>query len=144
MQAVRILVALIVGLFVGGFVNSMIITVGPMIIPPPAGVDVTSPETLAASSHLFGPQHFIFPFLAHAVGTFVACVLVCLISPQYKILLAYLVAALFLVGGITVGFLIPAPAWFVFVDLAFAYIPMAYLALKVLKINPLPTDLTTL
>ena len=41
------------------------------IIPPPAGVDVTDTESLRQSIHLFQPKHFIFPFLAHALGTLV-------------------------------------------------------------------------
>ena len=40
------------------------------IISPPKGVDVTTMEGLKAYLHLFEPKHFIFPFLAHALGTF--------------------------------------------------------------------------
>ena len=41
------------------------------VIPPPAGSDVATMEGLKASLHLFEPKHFVFPFLAHALGTLV-------------------------------------------------------------------------
>jgi hypothetical protein len=36
----------------------------------------------------------------------------------------------FLLGGIAAAFMIPAPTWFIILDLVAAYIPMAYLAGK--------------
>lgn len=53
----------------GGGVNMALIILGPSLIPPPAGVDVNSAESLGKAMHLFEPRHFIMPFLAHAVGT---------------------------------------------------------------------------
>ena len=44
-----------------GIVNMGLIIAGPMLVPPPAGVDVSSAESIAASIHLFEPQHFLFP-----------------------------------------------------------------------------------
>jgi hypothetical protein len=65
----RNICAVILGLAVGGAVNMALIKVSPHVIPPPAGVDVTSTKSLSASIHLFEPKHFVFPFLAHALGT---------------------------------------------------------------------------
>ena len=59
--------ALLAGIVIGGGVNMALITLGPSLIPPPAGVDVTSAEGLSKGMHLLEPRHFIMPFLAHAL-----------------------------------------------------------------------------
>ncbi|MGY0556443.1 MULTISPECIES: hypothetical protein [unclassified Lysobacter] len=65
----RNVIAVVVGFVVGRAVNLALVTLGPSLIPPPAGVDVASAEGLASAIHLFEPRHFVMPFLAHAVGT---------------------------------------------------------------------------
>jgi hypothetical protein len=120
--------AVIVGLVVGGTVNMALIVVGPHVIPPPAGVDVTDPQSLSNSMHLFEPKHFVFPFLAHALGTLTGVLLAFLVAASYRSVIAYAIGGFFLVGGIAAAFMIPAPVWFIILDLAAAYIPMAWLA----------------
>lgn len=44
--------------------------VGPHLIPPPAGADLTTPEGLAQAMPVLGPKHFVFPSLARALRTF--------------------------------------------------------------------------
>ena len=61
--------AVVVGVVVGMAVNMGLIMVSGSVIPPPAGVDPTDMESLKANMHLFEARHFIFPFLAHALGT---------------------------------------------------------------------------
>jgi hypothetical protein len=131
MNIIRNILAVVIGAFLGGVVNMTIVMVGPMVVPPPAGVDMTTVEGLKASIHLLGPQHFISPFLAHAVGTFVGALAAWLIAASYKSLFAYVVGGLFLIGGISACFLIPAPPWFMALDLVVAYIPMALLAIMI-------------
>jgi hypothetical protein len=123
----RNIVAIIVGLVVGGAVNMALITVSPHIIAPPAGVDVTNAQSLSVSVHLLEPKHFLFPFLAHALGTLTGALLAFVIAAGHRSLFAYAVGALFLAGGIAATFMIPAPAWFIVLDLAAAYIPMAWI-----------------
>jgi hypothetical protein len=65
----RNVLALLAGIAIGGGVNMALIALSPSLIPPPAGVDVNSAESLSKAMHLFEPRHFIMPFLAHAVGT---------------------------------------------------------------------------
>ena len=122
--------ALLGGVALGGVVNMTLITLGPSLIPPPAGVDVTSAESLAAAMHLFEPRHFVMPFLAHAVGTFAGALAAYLIAATYKARIAYVVGALFLCGGVAASLLIPAPAWFIALDLLVAYLPMAWLGIR--------------
>lgn len=128
MAMLRTITAFIVGTLVGGLVNMALVMVSPMVIPPPEGVDVNKAESLAASMHLFSARHFIFPFLAHALGTFVGALVGYLLAARYQTAVAGAIGGLFLCGGIAACFMIPAPAWFMAVDLAFAYVPMAGLA----------------
>lgn len=130
-NAVRNALALLVGILIGGVVNSALITLGPSIIPPPAGVDVTNAEGLRAGMHLFEPRHFVMPFLAHAVGTLAGALAAYLIAATRRAQMAYVIGAVFLLGGIAVSFMIPAPAWFIALDLVVAYLPMAWLAIRI-------------
>lgn len=105
-----------------------LIILGPSVIPPPAGVDVTDPESIGNSIHLFELRHFVFPFLAHALGTLVGSLTAFLVAASHKTVLAFVVGTLFLAGGISASFMIPAPMWFITLDLVAAYIPMAWLS----------------
>ena len=127
----RTLLALVLGVLIGGVVNMGFVVAGPMIIAPPAGVDATSAEGLQASIHLFEARHFIFPFLAHAMGTLVGCVVAGFIAVRYQALLAWVVGVVFLAGGITASFMIPAPLWFIVLDITMAYLPMAWLGILI-------------
>ncbi len=128
----RNILAIIIGLFAGGSLNMLIIGIGPQIIPPPAGVDMTQTQSLSESWQLLGPQHFIFPFLAHALGTLAGAGLSILIAGSYRRTFAYTIGAFFLLGGIAAVFMIKAPWWFIVLDLGLAYIPMAWLATRLL------------
>ncbi len=122
----RNLLAVILGLIVGGFVNMGIITLGASIIPPSEGIDNTSMEELIASIHLFQPKHFIFPFIAHSLGTFAGAFLTALIATSYQLKLALVIGFFFLAGGTYMVLALPSPIWFTILDLVGAYIPMAY------------------
>src|SRR5438552_2966355 len=97
----RNIFAVIFGLVVGAAVNMALIIVSPHVIPPPPGVDVTNAESLSAAMHLFEPKHFVFPFLAHAVGTLAGALLAYLIAASYRSAFAYTIGACFLAGGIS-------------------------------------------
>jgi hypothetical protein len=81
--------------------------------------------------HLFEPKHFLFPFLAHALGTLTGALLAFLVAASYRAVFAYAIGVVFLAGGIAAAFMIPAPSWFIILDLAAAYMPMAWLATQV-------------
>lgn len=127
----RNVLAVIVGIAIGGLVNTALITVGPSLIPPPPGVNVNSAESLAKSMHLFEPRHFVMPFLAHAIGTLAGALAAYLIAATHKRALAYAIGVVFLCGGVAASFMIPAPAWFIALDLLLAYLPMAWLATRI-------------
>jgi hypothetical protein len=115
---------------VGGLVNSALIMLSPSLIPPPAGVNVNDPESLRTSMHLFEPRHFIMPFLAHALGTLAGAFTAYSIAVTHKLPLALAVGVVFLCGGVAASFMIPAPTWFIALDLIVAYIPMAWLGAR--------------
>ena len=130
-NTVRNALGIILGVIVGGIVNGGLVAIGPMIIPPPQGVDMTTVEGMSAGMHLLGPANFIAPFLAHALGTFAGALVAYFVAVSHKTIAAYFVGALYLVGGIVASTMIPAPLWFVALDLIVAYLPMAWLALKI-------------
>lgn len=127
---VRNVLAVIAGAVVGAIVNGALITISPMVVPPPVGVDVSSPESIAAGMHLFETKHFVMPFLAHALGTLAGALAAFRLASTHKVQMAFVVGALFLVGGIWAATMIPAPTWFIALDLIGAYLPMAWLATR--------------
>ena len=130
---VKNILGVIAGLVVGSIVNGLLIMISGSVIPAPGGADVTTMEGLKKTMHLFEPKHFIFPFLAHAVGTFTGALVAASIAANHKMKLALVIGILFLIGGIINVYLLPAPLWFSVVDLTLAYIPMAYLAAKMVS-----------
>lgn len=129
-NVLRNALAVILGVVLGGIVNMAIVMVNPLLIPAPPGVDVNDAESLAKGIHLFGPQHFVMPFLAHALGTFVGALTAYVLAASYRMQLAYAIGAFFLAGGIAASFMIPAPVWFIALDLLVAYLPLAWLAVQ--------------
>lgn len=129
-KLLRNVLAIVAGIAIGGGVNMALITLSPSLIPPPAGVDVNNAESLSRAMHLFEPRHFVMPFLAHAVGTFAGALAAYLIAATYKAQMAYVIGAAFLCGGVAASFMIPAPAWFIALDLLTAYLPMAWLGIQ--------------
>lgn len=129
LSLVRNLLAILLGVVVGATVNMLLISLSPMLIPPPAGVDVTNTESLSLGIDLFEPRHFIMPFLAHAFGTLVGSLVAYLMAASQKKRFAYGIGLFFLCGGIAASYMIPAPVWFISLDLLLAYLPMAWLGI---------------
>ncbi len=129
--ALKNTLALFTGFLGGSLVNMGIITLSSNLIPPPESADVTTMEGLRASMHLFQPKHFILPFFAHSLGTFVGACITGLLAVSHKIKFALTIGFLFLAGGIVNTILLPSPLWFSILDLLVAYLPMGFLAGKI-------------
>ena len=129
---IRNIFAILIGLFIGGMLNMSIIIISGDIIPPPEGADVTTMEGLKAAMHLFEPRHFIMPFLAHALGTLAGAIIAASIAATHKKTFAFVIGVFFLAGGIANVFMLPFPIWFAVLDIVVAYIPMSFLAWKIL------------
>lgn len=124
---IRLILVVLAGLVIGSVVNMSLVMLGPQLIAPPAGADVTTMEGLKASLHLFEPRHFLFPFLAHALGTLVGALVATRLVGDRSARAAYVVGGFFMLGGIANCFMLPGPAWFNAVDVLLAYLPMAWL-----------------
>lgn len=129
------ILAIIAGIILGSVVNMGIIMISGSIIQPPNGADVTTSEGLKAAMHLFQPKHFILPFSAHALGTFAGALVAAMIAATNKMKFALGIGVFFLAGGIATIFMLPSPTWFTVLDLVGAYIPMAFLAEKLVEIK---------
>lgn len=130
-KLMRNVIAVLVGLVIGGCVNMGLIMLSPALVPPPTGVDMTTEEGLARGMKLLQPRHFVMPFLAHALGTLAGALAAYLMAASHKARFAYAIGFVYLCGGVAACFMIPAPAWFMALDLLVAYLPMAWLAIRI-------------
>ena len=122
----RTLLAVVAGWIAGSAVNMGLVSLGYAVYPLD-GVDTNDLEALAAAMPSFGPQQFVFPFLAHALGTLTGAAVAALIARQHRMRAALIVGVIFLIGGIAVNVMLPGPLWFKALDLVVAYLPMAWL-----------------
>ena len=128
------IIAVVVGWLGGGAVNYGLVELGHKLMPI-AGLDYSDKEgfmeAFAAILPSLDAKYFLFPFLAHALGTLVGALIAGLIAASSKMKIAMAVGAVFFVGGLAVNFLLPGKTWFTIVDLVFAYFPMAWIGGKV-------------
>lgn len=127
----RNILAVVTGILIGSAVNMGIITISGSLVPPPAGIDPSDMESLKSGMHLFEAKHFIFPFLAHSLGTLAGAILATLIAASHKIKFALGIGLFFMIGGVINIIMLPSPLWFTIADLALAYIPMAWFGWKI-------------
>jgi len=127
---VRMVLGIVLGIAIGSAVNMALIMASGKVIPPPAGADVTTMAGLKASLHLFEPKHFLFPFLAHALGTLAGAFVAALVAGGGRQGPSWVVGAFFLAGGVANIVLLPGPLWFNAVDVLLAYLPMAWLGFR--------------
>ncbi len=123
----RNVLAVVVGIILGGVVNMGLVTLGPTLIPLPAGAEGATVEALKDSMKLYQPINFLFPFLAHALGTLVGAYLAAKLASSHTMKCALLIGVVFLIGGTLMVYLVGGPLWFIVTDLLLAYLPMAYL-----------------
>ena len=125
------ILAVIAGWIGGSMVNGGLVEVGYLVYPL-EGVDVTDFAALGEALSTASAEHFIFPYIAHALGALVGGLIAYFIANEkHKMTMALVVGGVFLLGGIAVNVLIPAPTWFKALDILTAYIPMAWLGGKI-------------
>jgi hypothetical protein len=121
----------VLGLFIGALTNGLIVQVGNQVVSPPKGFDLSTDKGLAAAITHFEPIHFLFPFLAHALGTFVGAFFVSKMRVNRTLVNAMAIGFAFLAGGVMMVVMLPGtPLWFILSDLIVAYLPMAYLGYR--------------
>lgn len=121
----------VAGLFLGAITNGIIVQIGSNVVKAPQGLDLSSEAGLTKAMPLMGVEHFVFPFLAHAIGTFVGAYFVTRVRVNRPLINAMAIGFAFLAGGVMMVISLPqTPLWFILLDLLVAYLPMAYLGYK--------------
>jgi hypothetical protein len=123
----RNILAAIGGFVIGSVVNLGLITLGMSVVPLPEGTDVSTMAALRESMKLLPPVNFIFPLLAHAVGTITGAFVAAKLAASHHRKFAIGIGVCFLIGGIAMIVNCGGPVWFIAADLLLAYIPMALL-----------------
>jgi hypothetical protein len=126
------ILAVIMGWLGGSIVNIGLVELGHKVFPI-AGVDFNDMDSLSTLMPTLDSTYFIFPFLAHALGTLVGASIAGRIATTHKMKFSLAIGGLFLLGGIMVNFMLPGPSWFAVVDILIAYIPMAWIGGKLAK-----------
>ena len=116
-QILKNILVFFIGCILGMSANMGLIITGNLLIPFEDGVN-------PMDATMWELKYFLFPFLAHAIGTLVGAFIVARYSASYHMILSISVGVFFLLGGISMVFIMPAPLWFIVVDISIAYIPM--------------------
>jgi len=127
---IRNILALVAGWLVGSVINMGLIQTGNTLMPI-EGIDPNDMEALATVMPTLDFKYFIFPFLAHALGTLAGAIVAGLLAVTHKMKFSLGVGVLFLIGGIMVNYMLPGPTWFAIADILLAYIPMAWIGGKI-------------
>ena len=125
-RTIKNILAVIAGWIGGSIINMGLIKTGQFVLPID-GVDPNDMEALAAIMPTLEFDYFVFPFLAHALGTLVGAAIAGLIAANHKMKFSLAIGGLFLLGGIMINYMITGPMWFTVTDIVIAYIPMAWI-----------------
>ncbi len=129
---VRKIFAGIGGILAGNVFNLAVIFLSWAIFPLPEGTDPSNPESLATYIKTLPVAAFLLILVAHAGGSFVGGAVAALIARQAQLMLGGIVGIVFLLAGIMNAVSIPAPLWFVIVDLLL-YVPAGILGALLCK-----------
>lgn len=127
----RNVLAVLGGALVCLVLNGLFLEVLMRLIPPPIGFDPNDLTTY----HLLEGRNFIGPFFAHALPSLIGAFLAAKLAATHRMMIALIVGALHMLGGIAAAYMIPAPTWFIVLDLSLAYLPMAWLGGKLAGAN---------
>ena len=125
-QVLKNIGIVILGIIIGMITNIGLIIIGGMIFP-------LSENFNPMNAINWDFKYFIFPFLAHSIGTLSGAFVASKLSRNYHIIMPLIVGLYFLLGGIYMVTIFPAPTWFVLLDIIVSYIPMALLGWKISK-----------
>ena len=103
---------------------------GAAVIPPPAGVDLSTMEGFKAAIPLYETRQWLPVFFEHAVGSMAGGAVAALLAASHPMKLALGIGALHMVGGLAAALMLPFPIWVVVVDLVAMYLPMAWIGGK--------------
>ena len=121
--------AVLAGALACMLLNGLLLEVLMVVNPPPPGFDPNDLTTF----ELLEPKHLLNAFVAHAIPSLVGGAIAALIALSRKVAMALIVGGVHLLGGIAAAFMIPAPGWFIALDLSMAYLPMAWIGARVIS-----------
>ena len=125
-QVLKHIGIVILSIIIGMITNIGLIIIGGMILP-------LSENFNPMNAMNWDFKYFIFPFLAHSIGTLSGAFVASKLSRNYHIIMPLIVGLYFLSGGIYMVTIFPAPTWFISLDIIVSYIPMALLGWKISK-----------
>ena len=122
-RIIKNILSVFAGILIGSTVNMALIISGGELFPFSNGMDPMNAE-------MWEIKYFIFPFLAHSIGTLAGAFITAKLSSSYHMVFSISIGLFFLFGGIYMVSILPAPFWFICMDLLLAYIPMAWFGWK--------------
>ena len=106
-SAILIVGSLLLGMVTTGLVEAL----GHWLLPPPAGVDVTSMESIKANIDKFAPGHFVSVLAAWGLGAFAGTALASYMAPCCPRVHCAIVGGVLMLAGLSTLFAIPHPTW---------------------------------
>ena len=120
-----------IGIIISGIIIGMIVNMGLIIL---GGIIFITTENFEPMNAInWDLKYFIFPFLAHSIGTLSGSYFVSRLSRNSHIIFPLIIGLYFLSGGIYMVKILPAPMWFVFLDLIVCYVPMSLIGWRISK-----------
>ena len=120
-----------IGIIISGIIIGMIVNMGLIIL---GGIIFITTENFEPMNAInWDLKYFIFPFLAHSIGTLSGSYFVSRLSRNSHIIFPLIIGLYFLSGGIYMVTILPAPMWVIFLDLIVCYIPMSLIGWRISK-----------
>lgn len=129
-STVRNILAFLAGFVALAVAKYVAIKLGAAVIPPPAGVDLSTMDGFKAAIPLYEVRQWLPVFFEHAVGSMAGGAVAALLAASHPMRLALGIGALHMAGGIAAALMLPFPVWVVTIDLLVMYLPMAWIGGK--------------
>ena len=117
--------AVIAGGVVGVVVVFVVESIGPVVYPPPPGMDFKNPEAVKAMMKNLPAGALLIVLLAWALGALAGGWVAARIAKRSHVVHALVVGALLLAGGVVNLVAIPHPLWFTVVSVLL-FLPAAW------------------
>jgi hypothetical protein len=106
-SAILIVSSLLLGMVTTGVVEAL----GHWLFPPPAGMDVTSVESIRANLDQLAPGHYVSVLAAFGLGAFAGTALASYMAPCCPRIHCAIVGGILMLLGLLNVFALPHPAW---------------------------------
>ena len=128
--ALRNTLAVIAGFVALAVTKYVALKLGNAVIPPPAGVDLSTMDGFKAAIPLFEAKQWLPAFFEHAMGSMAGGAVAAFVAVSHRMKLALAIGALHMVGGMIAAVMLPFPIWVVVIDIVAMYLPMAWIGGK--------------